>query len=159
MKKKLFLGIAVLVLVGFYAFFNSDIFINNQSASTIKSNVDVPLNGKGALSPQKSAVPRLLTLPPSNIGTTTVTLHGAATPASINANVWFYVFDPSLPQNSLVLTTPATVLPGQSNSNISVPFSYNATGLLPAKTYDYEICASTAQIGLSCAGVQQFTTL
>ena len=156
MKKSILIVFVVLVLVGLYFVSRSNIPLKDQPASTISSNVDNSF-GKIVNTSQRGAPPKLITLPATNIGSTGVILNGAIIPNGTPVNVWFYVFD-TQPQNNIVLQTPAVSITTGVPNQIATPVSYQATGLLPNTKYIYEICESTAQIGLMCAGVREFTT-
>jgi hypothetical protein len=151
MKKNLMIAVLVLIVVGLFVYCKSGLFIENQSASSIRSNVSVPLGSKN--SNTKPTTPLILTMPTQTVGSTSATLFGQVTTNGIPTNVWFFVFNT---QPSLIMQTPMVLI--NNVGAISTPVSYPISGLSPSTTYMYEMCASNSSTGFTCSHIEKFTT-
>ena len=115
-------------------------FTSCNQATTDCENTTVISNAIAAESPA------VTTEPPTSVSTgvssnaESATLNGTISPQGVSM-VWYFEFDddadftPSGSDNTDVVEVPGT--PGTSNSNTTVPVSFNATGLNSAKTYYY----------------------
>lgn len=149
MKKNLIIAVLVLIIVGLFVYCKSGLFINDQSASPIRSNVSVLLGSKNS----KPTTPLILTMPTQTVGSTSATLFGQVTTNGIPTNVWFFVFNT---QPALIMQTPMVLI--NNTGAVSTPVSYPITGLTPSTTYMYEMCASNSSTGFTCSHIEKFTT-
>lgn len=126
----------------------------NQGASALKADLnDKPYatNSSGKV----SVYPWLDTTPATNVTSTSAKLNGQVNPNGEYTTVWFYVFLASGPQQQLVQETTHAFA---GNGTNTMGFSETITGLTPNTDYVFEICASTPNIGLTCAGVENLKT-
>lgn len=126
----------------------------NQGASVIKAN----LNHESYVADRTGKVsfyPWLDTEPATNITSTSAKLNGLVNPNGEYTTVWFYVFLASGPQLQLVQETTHAIA---GNGTNTMGFNETITGLSPNTAYVYEICASTPNVALTCAGVENFKT-
>lgn len=155
-KKQIFRSLMALV-VGIILgnlFLSGKIQNFNQGASVINANLSSkPYNADS--SGRVSAYPWLDTTAPTNITSTSAKLNGLVNPNGEYTTVWFYVFLASGPQLQLVQETTHT--PAGNGTN-TMGFNETVTGLIPNSNYVYEICASTPNVSLTCAGVEPFRT-
>ncbi len=151
MNKNSLVILILLIVIGACVSFRSNMFVSDQSASSLRSNVEVPLGAKS--SNAKPSTPQIFTLPPQSVSATGATLFGTIISNGVPTNVWFFVFNS---QPALVMQTPSVLI--NNTGAISTPVTYQISGLTPATTYMYEMCASISSGGFTCSHIERFTT-
>lgn len=156
-KKQIF-RVVIALVVGIILgnlFLSGKIQNFDLGASAINANLSNKPNTADPIS-KVSAYPWLDTTPPTNITSTSAKLNGLVNPNGEYTTVWFYVFSLS-GTGQLQIVQETTHTPAGNGTN-TMGFNETVSGLTPNANYVYEICASTPNVSLTCAGVENLKT-